>query len=183
MRPNREQAKEILYEYVETEALRRHGEQVATVMEYLGEKANEDSELWMVVGLLHDLDYEKWPEEHCSKTAEILREKGIDEEIVRAVVSHGWEICSDVEPQSKLEKTLYAIDELTGLIWATALMRPSRSVLDMEAKSVKKKFKDKRFASGVNREIVRRGAEMLEIELDELFTEVLEGMKKWETNQ
>ena len=136
-----------------------------------------DEELWGVVGLLHDLDYEMYPEEHCLKAESILRERGWPDEIVRAVVSHGWGICTDVEPQSDLEKCLFAVDELTGLVTAAALVRPSRSVLDMKAKSVKKKWKDARFAAGVDRSIIERGAERLGMELGELIEETIAGMR------
>jgi predicted hydrolase (HD superfamily) len=130
-----------------------------------------------VVGLVHDLDYEQFPDEHCKKTAEILRERGWPEEIVRAAVSHGWGVCSDVEPQSDMEKVLFAIDELTGLVAATALVRPSRSVLDMEARSVKKKWKDKAFAAGVNRDVIAQGAARLGVDLTDLITDVIMGMR------
>jgi len=132
---------------------------------------------WGLVGLIHDLDFEKFPDQHCTKTAEILTERGWPEELVRAVVSHGWGICSDVQPDSDMEKTLYAIDELTGLVAAVALVRPSKSLADLKAKSVRKKWKDKSFAAGVDREIIAKGAEMLGIELSELITDVIEGMK------
>ena len=118
----------------------------------------EDKEMWGVVGLIHDLDFEMYPEEHCKKTKEILEERNWPEDYIRAVVSHGWNICTEVEPLSDLENVLYTIDELTGLIYATALMRPSKSILDLTAKSVKKKWKDKGFAAGVNREIIDQGA-------------------------
>jgi putative nucleotidyltransferase with HDIG domain len=180
MRPDRARAERILREYTESEALARHAWQVAAVMRYLARQAGEEAELWEVVGLLHDLDYEKFPEQHCVKVREILESKGIDEEIIRAVVSHGWGLCSEVEPKSQMEKTLYAVDELTGLIYAASLMRPSKSVLDMEAKSVKKKFKDKAFAAKVDREVIKKGAALLEVELEELIAMTLEGMKEAE---
>jgi predicted hydrolase (HD superfamily) len=135
-------------------------------------------EKWGLIGLIHDLDYEKFPEQHCAKTAEILRERGWPEEYIRAIVSHGWGLCSDVEPQSRLEKTLYAIDELTGLVAACALVRPSKSVMDLEPSSVKKKWKQKGFAAGVNREVIQKGAAMLGIEVDALTADVIAGMRE-----
>ena len=127
---------------------------------------------------MHDLDYERFPEQHCRKAQEILEERGWPAEYIRAIVSHGWGIFNDVEPQSKMEKTLYAIDELTGLIIATALVRPSRSVADLEARSVMKKWKDKAFAAGVNRSVIEKGAAMLGVELTELVTDVIMGMRQ-----
>jgi len=174
----REETFALLKEYNSNEALIKHGLAVEAVMRYCGRKRGEDDEKWGVIGLIHDLDYEKYPEEHCKKTEQILRERGWPEEYVRAVISHGWGLCSDVEPKSDLEKTLYAIDELTGLVTATALVRPSKSVLDMTAKSVKKKWKDKRFAAGVNREVIEKGAQMLGVDLGELITDTIEGMKE-----
>ena len=138
----------------------------------------EDPELWGVVGLLHDLDYEKYPDQHCQKSQEILREKGADEVIVRGTASHGYGLCCDIEPVSTMEKVLFTIDELSGLVTAAALMRPSHSVLDMEPKSVKKKFKDKRFAAGVNREVILQGAERLGMELDTVIAETINGMRE-----
>jgi predicted hydrolase (HD superfamily) len=134
--------------------------------------------MWGVIGLVHDLDYEKHPEAHCRKTEEILRANGWPETYIRAVVSHGWGICTDVEPRTELEKVLYAVDELTGLIAAAALVRPSRSVMDIEAKSIRKKWKDKRFAAGVDRIIIERGAEMLGVELSDLVTDTIMGMRE-----
>ncbi len=127
---------------------------------------------------MHDLDYEKYPDQHCKKTEEILRQEGWPEEYIRAVVSHGWGIVSDVKPESLMEKVLYAVDELTGLVVTSALVRPSRSVLDMKAKSVKKKWKDKRFAAGVNRQVIEQGAEMLGVDLTELITDTIMGMRE-----
>ena len=147
-------------------------------MRYLARKAGEDEEKWGIIGLMHDLDYERFPEQHCRKAQEILEERGWSEEYIRAIVSHGWGIFNDVEPQSKMEKTLYAIDELTGLIIATALVRPSRSVADLEARSVMKKWKDKAFAAGVNRSVIEKGAAMLGVELTELVTDVIMGMRQ-----
>jgi len=176
--PSREETFALLKEFNESDALIKHALSVEAVMRYCARKRGEDEEKWAVIGLIHDLDYEKYPEEHCKKTEQILRERGWPEEYVRAVISHGWGLCSDVEPKSDLEKTLYAIDELTGLVTATALVRPSKSVLDMTAKSVKKKWKDKRFAAGVNREVIEKGAQMLGVDLGELITDTIEGMKE-----
>ena len=147
-------------------------------MRYLARKLGEDEEKWGVIGLIHDLDYEKYPDQHCQKTEEILKENDWPDEYIRAVVSHGFGICTDVEPLTKLEKYLYAIDELTGLVVTTALVRPSKSVLDMKAKSVKKKWKDKRFAAGVNRSVIEKGAGMLGVEVAELITDTIMGMRE-----
>ena len=147
-------------------------------MRYMARKAGEDEEMWGIVGLLHDLDYEKFAEQHCHKTAQILREKGYSEEIIRAIMSHGWGICTDVEPQSRMEKTLYAVDELTGLITACALVRPSRSVMDLELSSAKKKYKDARFAAGASREVIQKGADMLGVGIDELIVDVITAMRE-----
>ncbi len=176
--PTRDEALALLKEYNTKENLIKHALAVEGVMRYVARKRGEDEDLWGVVGLIHDLDYEQFADQHCTKTAEILRERGWPEELIRAAVSHGWGICSDVEPQTDLEKVLFAVDELTGLVVATALVRPSRSVLDMKAKSVRKKWKDKRFAAGVNRDIIQQGAEMLGVELSDLITDVIMGMRE-----
>jgi predicted hydrolase (HD superfamily) len=147
-------------------------------MRYFARKRGEDEEKWGVIGLIHDLDYEQFPEQHCKKTEEILKTANWPEEYIRAVISHGWGICTDVEPKSDMEKVLYAIDELTGLVTTAALVRPSRSVLDMKAKSVKKKWKNKRFAAKVDRSIIDKGAEMLGIERTELITDTIMGMRE-----
>ena len=175
--PKREEAFALLKAY-NGDALVTHGLAVEGTMRYMARKAGEDEETWGIVGLLHDLDYEKFPEQHCHKTAEILREKGYSEEIIRAIMSHGWGICTDVEPQSKMEKTLYAVDELTGLITTCALVRPSRSVMDLELSSAKKKFKDKAFAAGASREVIQKGAEMLGVSIDELIVDVITAMRE-----
>jgi len=175
--PTREQALALLREFNKGEGLIRHALAVEAVMRHIAAKRGQDADLWGLVGLVHDLDYEQFPDRHCTKTGEILRERGWPEEIVRAAVSHGWGICSDVEPQSDMEKTLFAIDELTGLVAATALVRPSRSVLDMEARSVKKKWKDKAFAAGVSRETIAQGAARLGVDLTDLITDVIMGMR------
>ena len=147
-------------------------------MRYMARKNGEDEEKWGIIGLVHDIDYYKYPEQHCQKSREILEEKGWPEEYIRAVVSHGWEICSDVKPETTLEKTLYTIDELTGLVVTTALVRPSKSVMDMEVKSVKKKWKDKSFAAGVNRDIILKGAELLGADLSQLIEDTIKGMRE-----
>jgi predicted hydrolase (HD superfamily) len=146
-------------------------------MKYMAEKAKEDVEKWGIIGLIHDLDYEMYPDQHCKMTEKILTENNWPPEYIRAVLSHGWGLVTDVEPVSRLEKTIYAIDELTGLVATSALVRPSKSVLDMEAKSVKKKWNDKRFAAGVDRSVIEKGAEMLGVSLDELITDCIMGMR------
>jgi len=175
--PTREQAYILLKKYNKNESLIKHALAVEGVMRYFARKREEDEDKWGIIGLIHDLDYEQFPEEHCRKTEEILHENGWPKEYVRAVISHGWGICSDVEPKTELEKVLYAIDELTGLVVTTALVRPSKSVMDLKAKSVKKKWKDKRFAAGVDRTIIEKGAEMLGMELTELITDTIMGMR------
>lgn len=147
-------------------------------MRYIARKTGEDAEKWGVIGLVHDLDYEQFPEQHCTKTRQLLEEANWPEEYVRAVVSHGWGICSDAEPVSILEKTLYAIDELTGLVAASALVRPSRSVLDLTVSSVKKKWKTPAFAAGVNRSVITRGAEMLGVTVEDLIEDTIMGMRE-----
>ena len=175
--PTRDEALALLREFNTNEALIRHALAVEAAMRHMARKHGEDEEQWGIVGLIHDLDYEQFPEDHCQKTEEILRVRGWPEEYIRAAVSHGWGICTDVEPQSRLEKTLYAVDELTGLITACALVRPSKSVMDLTAKSVRKKWKQKAFAAGANREIIDKGAEMLGIERNELISDVIAGMR------
>ncbi len=176
--PTREQALELLHRYNETESLRKHAYAVEGVMRYIARKRGEDEEKWGVIGLIHDLDYEKYPEEHCSKTKTLLETEGWPEEYIRAAVSHGWGICSDVEPQTPLEKTLYAIDELTGLVVTTALIRPSKSVMDVAVKSIKNKWKDKRFAAGVDRGVIEKGAALLQVPLEELIADTIKGMQE-----
>lgn len=178
MTPTREQAWEWLCEYNESESLRKHALTVEGVMRHFAALAGEDPEEWGLVGLLHDLDYEKYPDQHCRKVQEILREKDVDEAIIRAVASHGYGLCCDIEPVTRLEKTLFTIDELSGLITAAALMRPSRSVMDLEVKSVKKKFKDKRFAAGVDRDVIIQGAQRLGMEMDAVIAETIQGMRE-----
>jgi len=147
-------------------------------MKRFAREFGEDPEYWGIVGLLHDIDYEQYPGEHCRKAPELLRAAGVGEDVIHAVVSHGWTLCSDVEPTHIMEKVLFTIDELTGLVAATALMRPSKSVMDMEAKSVKKKWKTKGFSAGVNRELIARGADMLGMDLDRVIQLTIEGMRE-----
>ena len=176
--PTREEAFDLLKEYNKSESLIKHAMAVEGVMRYMARKRGEDEDMWGVIGLIHDLDYEKYPDQHCKKTEEILTSHNWPDEYIRAVVSHGWGICTDVEPQTELEKVLYAIDELTGLVVTAALVRPSGSVMDMKAKSVKKKWKNKRFAAGVDRSIITRGAEMLGVDLTDLITDTIMGMRE-----
>jgi len=176
--PTREETFELLKKYNKSESLIKHALAVEGVMRYCARKRGEDEEKWGIIGLIHDLDYEKYPEEHCKKTEEILKENNWPEEYIRAVVSHGWGICSDVEPQSRMEKVLFAVDELTGLVFTTALVRPSKSVMDMKPKSVKNKWKDKRFAAGVDRSIIEKGADMLGVEVSELVADTIMGMRE-----
>jgi putative nucleotidyltransferase with HDIG domain len=177
MVPTRDEAYDLLATYTQSESLIRHGLAVEAVMRHFARKYGEDEEKWGIIGLVHDLDWEMYPEQHCAKTREILEEAGWPAEYIRSIMSHAWGFVTDVKPEEQMEKVLYATDELTGLINATALMRPSRSVLDMKAKSVKKKWKDKSFAAGVDREVIARGAEMLGMETGELITETIEAMR------
>ncbi len=175
---SRQEVLSLLKEYNKNDALIKHALAVEAVMRYCARKRGLDEEEWGLIGLIHDLDYEQFPDEHCRKTEEILTSRGWPADYVRAVISHGWGLCTDVEPQTELEKVLYAIDELTGLVAATALVRPSKSVMDIKAKSVKKKWKNKAFAAGVNRDVIEKGAEMLGMELGELITDVIMGMRE-----
>ena len=177
IKPSRQEAFSLLKKYNKNEGLIKHALAVEAVMRYYARKLGRDEEKWGVIGLIHDLDYEQFPEQHCHKTEEILTSENWPDEYIRAVVSHGWGICTDVEPQSDLEKVLYTIDELTGLVVTTALVRPSKSVMDMKAKSVKKKWKNKSFAAGVNREVIEKGVGMLGAELGELINDVIMGMR------
>jgi len=176
--PTREEALNLLKEFNQSKSLIKHALTVEGVMRYMARKRGQDEEKWGIIGLVHDLDYERYPEEHCKKTEEILTERGWPEDYIHAVMSHGWGLVTDVEPQHEMEKVLYAIDELTGLVTAVALVRPSKSVLDMKAKSVAKKWKDKSFAAGANREVIQKGAQMLGMELGDLFTDVIMGMRE-----
>ncbi len=176
--PSRDEAFQLLVTYTQTESLVRHGLAVEAVMRYFARQRGGDEEQWGIVGLVHDLDYDQFPEQHCVKTEQILREQQWPESYIRAVISHGWGICTDVEPVSDMEKVLYATDELTGLVTTTALVRPSKSILDLEAKSVLKKWKDKSFAAKVDRSIIDRGAAMLGMERRELITQTILGMRE-----
>ncbi len=178
---SRDEAYSLLCEYNKEPFHIHHAETVEGVMRWFANQLGygEDADFWATVGLLHDLDFEIYPEQHCTKCVEIMRDKGLDKKLIHAVASHGWGICSDVEPTHQMEKVLYATDELTGLIGAAALMRPSKSVQDMEPKSVKKKFKDKKFAAGCSRDVITKGAEMLGWELDELIAKTLEAMQSF----
>jgi predicted hydrolase (HD superfamily) len=176
--PTYDEALSLLQEFNKSESLLKHAYSVEGVMRYMARKKNEDEEKWGIIGLVHDLDYERFPEQHCGKSREILTERGWPEEYIRAIVSHGWGICSDIEPKTDLEKILYAVDELAGLITAVAIIRPSKSVADLEAKSVMKKWKDKAFAAGVNRSVIEKGTAMLGIELKDLITDAIMGMRE-----
>lgn len=177
--PNRLEAFELLERYVKSESLIRHALAVEAVMQHFADYYQEsDQEKWAIIGLVHDLDYEMYPDQHCLKVRDILTIENWPEDYIRAVQSHGWELTVDIKPEHKMEQVLYAIDELTGLIAATAILRPSRSILDLNAKSVKKKWKQSGFASGVNREVITKGAEMLGMELDQLIDETIKGMQK-----
>lgn len=175
---SRGDAWKLLTEYTDTASLRCHALTVEAVMRHFARIRGEDEEVWGAAGLLHDLDWEKFPKEHCRKAAEIMRSRGIDEVYIRAMQAHAYGLCTDVKPESAMEKTLFTIDELTGLIHALCLMRPSKSVLDLEVKSVKKKFKDKSFAAGVNRTLIKEGCDMLGMPLDDVIRETIEGMKE-----
>ena len=179
---DRESALELLKKYNKDPFHLRHAYTVEAVMRwYAGDLGyGADADFWALVGLLHDVDFENWPEEHCKKAPELLREIDAPEELIHAVCSHGYTICSDVEPVHQMEKVLFAADELTGLIWSAALMRPSKSTQDMEVSSLKKKFKDKRFAAGCDREIIAKGAEMLDWELNDLFEKTILAMRSCE---
>ncbi len=178
VRPTRDDALALLQAYNENEALIRHALAVEAVMRYWARKNGHDETQWGVIGLVHDLDYERFPEQHCKKTEEILRQHHWPEDYIRAVLSHGWGICTDVEPRTELEKVLYTMDELTGLVAATALVRPSKSVMDVKVKSVKKKWKEKSFAAGVNREVIEKGAAMLGVELPALIEDAIAAMRE-----
>lgn len=180
MIPTRDEAFSLLKEYNSEPFHIRHALTVEGVMKYFAGKLGyeNEKEFWGIVGLLHDLDFEKYPSEHCVKEQEIMRERGIDERIIHATASHGYQITVNVEPEHTMEKVLYAIDELTGLIGAVAIMRPSKSVSDLELKSVKKKYKDKKFAAGCSREVIERGAAMLGWDIDTLITETILAMRE-----
>lgn len=176
--PSYNEALTLLLEYNQNDSLIKHAYSVEAAMRFIAATLGQDPNKWGIIGLVHDLDYEKFPDQHCQKTREILEKHNWPAEYIRAVISHGWGMCSDVEPQTSLEKVLYTIDELTGLIKAVALMRPSRSVMDLEPKSVLKKWKDKGFAAGVNRDVIEKGATMLGMELSQIITLTIEGMRQ-----
>ena len=177
----REAAVELLKKYNKEPFHIQHGLTVEKTMRFLArELGYGEEDYWGLVGLLHDIDFEMYPEEHCVKAPELLREAGVGEDMIHSVCSHGYGICCDVKPEHEMEKVLFAVDELTGLIGAAALMRPSRSVMDMEVSSIKKKFKDKRFAAGCSRDTIRTGAENLGWELNELFEKTLRAMQSCE---
>lgn len=178
-----EEAVKLLKTYNHEEFHIRHAITVESVMRWYAKELGygDEAEYWAIVGLLHDIDFEKYPDEHCKKAPELLEKAGASQELIHSVCSHGYGVCCDVEPIHEMEKVLFAVDELTGLIWAAALMRPSKSVMDMEISSVKKKFKDKRFAAGCSRDVIREGAERLGWELQDLFDKTLQAMKDSET--
>ncbi len=174
----REEAFEILKKYNKDEFHIRHALTVEGVMRYFAKELNEDVEYWGNVGLLHDVDFELYPEEHCKKCIELLRENNVNESIIHSICSHGYGLCTDVKPEHIMEKVLFATDELTGLIWAAAKMRPSKSVMDMELSSLKKKFKDKKFAAGCSRDVIIKGAEQLGWDLDTLLEKTILAMRE-----
>ncbi|MBR1693691.1 MAG: hydrolase [Lachnospiraceae bacterium] len=178
----REDALKLLKKYNKEPFHIQHGLTVEGVMRWFANEQGygEDEEFWGIVGLLHDIDFELYPDQHCIKAPELLREAGVSEEVIHAVCSHGYELTVDIKPEHEMEKTLYAVDELTGLIWAAALMRPSKSVMDMEVKSVKKKYKSANFAAGCSREVIERGAEMMGIELSDLIQKTILAMRSCE---
>ena len=179
MIPTPEQAWELLCEYNEGDFHRKHGRIVGDVLRWYANELGygDEADFWQAVGILHDLDYEQWPEQHCTKEQELLRERGIDERLIHAVASHGYALTVDIAPEHEMEKVLYAADELTGLIGAVALMRPSKSVSDMEVKSVRKKYKDRKFAAGCSREVIERGAAMLGWDLNTLIEKTILAMR------
>ena len=182
MIPTPKEAYDLLRQYNEGEFHLKHGVTVGHVMRWYAVELGygEEADFWQTVGILHDLDFERWPEEHCTKGIELMRELGLDERIVRACASHGYGIRVDIKPEHQMEKVLFATDELTGLIGAAAMMRPSKSCGDMELKSLKKKFKDKKFAAGCSRDVIAQGAEMLGWELDQLLDQTLKAMQATE---
>ena len=175
----KQEALSLLEEYNKGEFHLKHGRIVGDVMRWFANELGygDEADFWETVGLLHDLDFEMYPEEHCVKSQEIMREKGLDERLIRATASHGYGLCVDIKPEHEMEKVLYATDELTGLIGAVAVMRPSKSVSDLEVSSVKKKFKDKKFAAGCSRDVIRIGAEMLGWTLEELIEKTILAMR------
>lgn len=176
--PNRDRAMELFLRYNKSESLLVHALSVEAAMLHFAELFKEDVNKWGVIGLIHDLDYEMYPDEHCIKVVDILREENYPEEYIRSIISHGYNICTDVEPVEQMEKVLYAVDELTGLIYANVLVRPSKSIMDLKLKSVKKKWKDKGFAAAINRDVIQNGIDMIGMDRDEFIYETIEGMKK-----
>ena len=178
----REEAWELLTEYNQDEFHLLHAQTVENTMRYFARELGfaDEEDFWGIVGLLHDLDFEKYPEEHCIKSQEIMKERGIDEKIIQGTASHGYAITVDIKPEHEMEKILYAVDELTGLIGAVALMRPSKSVQDLTLKSVKKKYKSKNFAAGCSREVIERGADMLGWTLEELIQRTIDALKTFQ---
>ncbi len=174
---NRPRALSLLTEHVQSESLLKHAYAVEAAMRRMARYFHQNEDFWGVAGLLHDLDYQEYPDEHCQHVEAMLREAGYGDEIVRAILSHGYGLCTDVEPQTEMEKSLYAVDELTGLITAVVLMRPSKSILDLTVKSVKKKWKTKSFAAGCNREIIQDGADRLAMPWETLTLLTIEGMQ------
>lgn len=176
--PTRQDALLLLKEYTKSDSLIKHALSVEAVMRHFAKLFDEsDIEKWGIIGLLHDIDYELYPEEHCKKARDILKNKNYPESYIHAVECHGYGICTNVEPVEIMEKVLYTIDELTGLVTATVLMRPSKSILDLEVKSVKKKWKQKSFAAGVDRDLIEKGAKRLGIEMDKVIEETINGMQ------
>jgi len=176
--PSRDEAYTLLRKYNQQESLIRHGLAVEAVMRYFAEKSGEDIEKWGIIGLCHDLDYDQFPDQHCTMSRKILKTQNWPEPYIRAIVSHGWGICSDTEPIHYLEKILFATDELTGLITACVYVRPSKSILDLTTKSVMKKWNTKAFAAGANRDVITKGADMLGIKVEELVEETILAMQK-----
>ena len=179
---NRQEALELLKKYNKEPFHIQHGLTVEGVMKWYAQNLGygDEADYWATVGLLHDIDFELYPDEHCKKAPELLKEAGLSDDFINSVCSHGYGLCSDIEPKHEMEKVLFAVDELTGLIGAAAIMRPSKSVMDMETKSLKKKFKDKRFAAGCSRDVIEQGAERLGVELDKLFADTIEAMRSCE---
>ena len=176
--PDRAATLSLLKKYLKNESLLRHALAVEAVLAHFAGLFGEDREKWSVIGLVHDIDFELYPDKHCLKAAEILRENNWPADYIRSVQSHGWKICTEIEPVHRMEKVLYAIDELTGLIAATVYMRPDRNIAGLEVGSVKKKWKQKSFAAGVNRQVIEEGASMLGMELDTLIAETINGMRQ-----
>ncbi len=176
--PSRDEAFALLCHYNKQESLIRHGLAVEAVMRHFAEQSGEDVDKWGVIGLCHDLDYEQFPDQHCTMTRILLEEKGWPESYIRAIVSHGWGICSDVEPIEYMEKVLFATDELTGLITACVYVRPSKSIIDLTTKSVMKKWTTRAFAAGANREVITKGADILGVKVEKLVEDTLIGMQK-----